>query len=190
MNSLSAEQLHQLRRQKAQYQALRYKQKIPRKVNKCLLCEICGKNFKQLSSLNEHKLTHSGDRPHICDECGKCFSYIRSLQNHMKIHNRDKSTNSQERDIKCRISSKEDEPVPAETISNVCVITDPQIQSVTVEEGGLVQNCTEIQKMKKSLNVEEIVNATTLDNIAGKSLMVIDTVQVKGMNTFLLIYST
>lgn len=170
--NLSAEQLNHRRRQKAQYQVSR------RRPN---LCEICGKHFTQLYSLKKHKLIHSGERPHLCDECGKRFTHKGALLDHIKFHNRQKSTRSQERYLPCSIRSQEYEPVPVETISNVC--EDTQRTAVKVEELGHLQNGTDINKKINSLNVftvkEKIDDATTSDNIAEKSLK--DTVRVEGM---------
>lgn len=73
-------------------------------------------------------------------------------------------------------------PVPVEIFSNVCAMQDTQGQAVKVEE-DLVEMCRDIKKTKNSLNEcavkKEILDATTTDNIAEKSLM--DKVEVKGM---------
>ncbi|PIO37929.1 hypothetical protein AB205_0124050, partial [Aquarana catesbeiana] len=37
-------------------------------------CTECGKCFCFKSKLNEHKITHTGEKPYSCPECGKCFS--------------------------------------------------------------------------------------------------------------------
>ncbi|CAE1231742.1 KRAB [Acanthosepion pharaonis] len=49
-------------------------------------CDICYKNFTQISSVIRHKRIHSGEKPFSCEECGKSFSQSSTLVNHRRIH--------------------------------------------------------------------------------------------------------
>eukprot|EP00092_Neocalanus_flemingeri_P017605 GFUD01019047.1.p1 GENE.GFUD01019047.1~~GFUD01019047.1.p1 ORF type:complete len:399 (+),score=82.24 GFUD01019047.1:185-1381(+) len=77
------------------------------------VCELCGKEYKKRSDMNEHANTHSGEaafkcetcnqifntstsyrehknmhnKTHECKECGKCFGNSRNLVRHEKMHN-------------------------------------------------------------------------------------------------------
>lgn len=37
-------------------------------------CDICGKAFRQLSTLSQHKAIHSDARPYVCEFCKKTFN--------------------------------------------------------------------------------------------------------------------
>lgn len=53
------------------------------------VCDVCGMQLKTVSSLKEHKLTHSpsyGQRLFICEICGKSYLNIRNLRAHLKLH--------------------------------------------------------------------------------------------------------
>nr|CAD7409421.1 unnamed protein product [Timema cristinae] len=50
------------------------------------MCDACGKCFTQKSQLSKHVLTHSGRRPHGCEECGKRFTEKYNLITHSLIH--------------------------------------------------------------------------------------------------------
>ncbi|KAM7366891.1 hypothetical protein PAMP_014828 [Pampus punctatissimus] len=49
-------------------------------------CPDCERKFKFASSLNAHRVIHTGERPHRCAECGRCFSFRQSLDRHRNTH--------------------------------------------------------------------------------------------------------
>lgn len=53
----------------------------------CVVCELCGNTFNQLSALNEHILMkHSDVRNAECQVCKKKFKRKSELNRHMRIH--------------------------------------------------------------------------------------------------------
>ena len=50
------------------------------------VCSICGKEFKEPSSLKKHEMTHSGERPLKCEICEKGFIFALSLKRHKMKH--------------------------------------------------------------------------------------------------------
>lgn len=54
---------------------------------KVIDCDICGKGFRSVSSLNKHRRgVHMGIKPFKCQEpgCSSRFQYKKSLENHVK----------------------------------------------------------------------------------------------------------
>lgn len=92
----------------------------PRKKNKCLLVRFpchfprCGKVFKNVSTLKQHKLLHSNVKRYVCpiENCGKKFQQYASLWQHKKKHHDGKSEHSQ-------FDSKGADMTPRESIENI-----------------------------------------------------------------------
>lgn len=49
-------------------------------------CDLCGKSFASKATRDDHRRTHTGERPYICDSCGKTFKSKASLYIHSKLH--------------------------------------------------------------------------------------------------------
>lgn len=49
-------------------------------------CDICGRRFANSNARNDHRRTHTGERPCVCHLCGKAFKTKASLFVHSKFH--------------------------------------------------------------------------------------------------------
>lgn len=54
---------------------------------KVFMCEECGKTFKNISSLKDHRYKHTGEEfPYKCDQCGKGYLSQRTYRDHQMRH--------------------------------------------------------------------------------------------------------
>jgi len=60
------------------------------------ICDICEREFANLTSVNEHMNTHINSDPEVpfrCDVCGKCFAVAARLTRHYRTHTGEKPYN-------------------------------------------------------------------------------------------------
>ncbi|XP_031415865.1 zinc finger protein 184-like isoform X2 [Clupea harengus] len=49
-------------------------------------CEVCMRTLCSASSLQNHRMLHTGERPYACDRCDKSFPSVRGLNRHAQVH--------------------------------------------------------------------------------------------------------
>lgn len=54
------------------------------------VCEVCGLSVTSSTSLRDHMMRHTGEKPISCDFCGKSFIRQQSLMVHLRVHTREK----------------------------------------------------------------------------------------------------
>lgn len=47
-------------------------------------CDICGRSFSEKRNVDDHRRTHTGERPFVCETCGKSFAQRSSMTIHWK----------------------------------------------------------------------------------------------------------
>jgi len=50
------------------------------------VCTVCDKRFTAKWDMNDHKISHTGEKLYSCSQCGKRFTNHRCLWSHMYVH--------------------------------------------------------------------------------------------------------
>lgn len=56
-------------------------------------CDLCSRKYSSKTRLQEHIITHTGDKRHQCQICGTAYFHTRSLQRHEKRHKAESGEN-------------------------------------------------------------------------------------------------
>ena len=62
------------------------RKKKRKKQEKKLKCGVCGQEFTNKDTFQDHLKTHAGDHPFLCTDCGKSFNSKSYLKRHRAIH--------------------------------------------------------------------------------------------------------
>jgi uncharacterized Zn-finger protein len=57
--------------------------------DKPYVCDICGRGYSYLASLQQHQACHRADHQHQCQGCGRLFKSKEELEKHKETHNTD-----------------------------------------------------------------------------------------------------
>ena len=76
----------------AKAKAKKIKSKAFTEPDKRHLCGVCGKKFGRSSSLRQHEVIHTGEKPYACNICGEAFTYRSNLRvrRHEQTHTGEK----------------------------------------------------------------------------------------------------
>ena len=56
------------------------------RMEKRYACDTCDKTYALFTSVKYHKMSHTGEVPHLCNECGKGFVRVSGLNQHMLLY--------------------------------------------------------------------------------------------------------
>lgn len=73
-----------------QHDPLQTVKKRPRRIEKEVICDMCGKTLRSKAGLLKHIRMHKGDKPYMCTICGNKFTCLSNLKIHDRIHNNEK----------------------------------------------------------------------------------------------------